>query len=128
MFNNEFLEPISTSVYKIPERLKEIDKGYFVVFNHKTGAFEVHHNEQIGSSLAVNIPYDELDQRTIDHVKSTRVEYAAKIMAEMEKEQAAWEANEKKKFDDMSKDVVTDIFKYCKRHESKETIDSTIFK
>jgi hypothetical protein len=61
--------PVLHNVFDIPERLKEIDPRFFVMFNHRTRKFEIHDNMQIYNTLAVVLPFEELDARTIDYVR-----------------------------------------------------------
>lgn len=77
---------VETNVFNIPERLREIDSGYFVVFNSKRNKFEVHNETNIGNSYCFTVPFDKLDCRTITHCRKTLVGgYGDKIYAEMEK-------------------------------------------
>jgi hypothetical protein len=128
MYLDKYREIINSSVLNIPARLRQIDRGYFVVRNHKTRQFEVHHSGQIGGTLALNIPYEELDQRTIDLVRSTRIEYMQNVINEMERNNAKIEEEQERKREDLCQGVVKDIYRYVKAHESKDTIDSDIFK
>lgn len=127
MFIDKYRETVHTSTLRIPERLKAIDKGYFVVRNHKTCQWEVHHSGQLDNTLALNIPYEELDERTIKLVKSTRIEYAQNVFNEMERNNKKIEEDAKKQFDDGCEVIAKDIHKYCTAHESKETIDSDYY-
>jgi len=63
------LIPMYTHVYNIPERLRQNDPNLFVVYNSKTGRFEVHSLANIGNSLSLNVPFRELDARTEEFVK-----------------------------------------------------------
>ena len=127
MYIDKHREVIHTSTHCIPERLKAIDSGYFMVRNHKTEAWEVHHKGQIGNTLALNIPYEELDERTLKLVKSTSIEYAQNIFNEMERNNKKIEEDAEKKRKDMCETVCRDIHKYVTSHESKDTIDSDYF-
>lgn len=77
---------IDSDTYFINERLKEIDKDYFVAFNLKNSKYEVHVKNQRGGSYAFTIPYEELDERTVSLALKTRVENRDKIMKEIERE------------------------------------------
>mgnify|MGYP001000667952 CR=1 FL=1 len=116
------LIPIETNVYNIPERLKEIDKDYFVVFNTEAQQFEVHNLGQIGNTLALNIPYDELDNRTIDLVQKTRIENAKKIFDEIDRQNLKLEIDSSKKWKDVTDQQLREMHRYVTNHESKETI------
>ncbi len=59
------LRPIFTSTLEIPERLREMDPNYFLVFNTKTQKYEVHNLAHKGNTYGVTIYYEELDYRTL---------------------------------------------------------------
>ncbi|MCL2675202.1 MAG: hypothetical protein FWE84_01235 [Firmicutes bacterium] len=81
-----FCTVIKSDVLDICRRLKEIDRGYFVVRNHKKGRFEVHNRQQRGGSFCLALPYPRLDCRTLDLVRRTRYERAGHFLAELEDE------------------------------------------
>lgn len=122
------LKRIETNVYNIPERLKEIDPGYFVVFNTETQAFEVHHTEQLGGTLALNIPYDTLDARTLELVRKTRVENAKKFYAEMEKHNEKLEQARYNKMRDDANQKTKELHRYASRKESRDVLPDEALK
>lgn len=124
MFIDKYREIIISSVHNIPQRLKQIDKGYFLVRNHETQQYEIHHREQIGDSFCLTIPYKELDERTLQRVRETRIEYIDKIKEEIKKNNEALEAASEKRQKDKAETIIKEVYRYCKKHESKETIDS----
>ena len=79
---------INADLYDICGRLKEIDSGYFVMFDGKRKRFEVHHIGQKGNTLCVVLPYDRLDSRAVTHVRRTRAERLRQVIEEMERENA----------------------------------------
>ena len=64
-----YYKPITTNVFDIPQRLKEIDPTLFVLWNGERERFEVHCSENKGNTLVMVVPFNELDSRTIDHIK-----------------------------------------------------------
>ncbi|MCL2860812.1 MAG: hypothetical protein FWE22_00150 [Firmicutes bacterium] len=78
------------------------DSSYFLVFNYKTGKFEVHSYEQRGSSLCLILPYSSLDERTLLHVKKTQSENRRQFLDEMEREN---EKLEKARIEKISKNA-----------------------
>lgn len=122
MWIDEDREVVESNVYHIPERLREIDPGYFVVYNHKDKEFEVHHKEQIGGTFCLSIPYPELDYRTIQRVRETRIERARIIMEQME---IAQEAREKAAYDkilDETGEKLKEIHRYVAPKGVADTI------
>ncbi|HEY8390163.1 MAG TPA: hypothetical protein VIL26_04340 [Clostridia bacterium] len=62
---------IKDDLYDIASRLKSIDSGYFVMFDTISKSYEVHNSNNIGSTFCLNVPYKELDARTITYVRKT---------------------------------------------------------
>lgn len=75
---------ITHDVFDIAKRIKEIDEDYFVVYDTRLCRFEVHNKRQKPDTLSLVLPYDTLDCRAIDKVLSTRTEYIAKRLAEID--------------------------------------------
>jgi DNA-binding transcriptional regulator GbsR (MarR family) len=122
---DENREILHTSSQRIPERLKQIEKGYFVVFNHKNGSFEIHHEDGLpNDSFQLWIPFKELDQRTIDRVLETRIENAKALMTLMERQNAKLEEDIQKQSDNVTQEIAKDIYRYCNNnHVSKDAPD-----
>jgi len=79
---------INGDLHNICGRIKEIDPGYYVMFDGLRKRFEVHHRGQRGNTLCVVLPYDRLDARTVVHVRRTRAERMREVVAEMDRENA----------------------------------------
>ncbi len=90
--NMDKLVRIENDVFDIGARLREIDGGYYPVYNLTKKRFEVHHSGS-KNSLQVVLPYPCLDKRAIDRVRETRLEYVENMLREMD------ESNEKKRLD-----------------------------
>ncbi len=79
-------EMITNDVFDIAKRIKEIDQDYFVVYDKKLCRFEVHNKRQKPDTLSLVLPYDRLDCRAIDKVLSTRTQYVAKLLEQIDKQ------------------------------------------
>ena len=76
---------ITNDLFDISSRLKSINPSYSVYYNTQTDRFEVHDTSKTqGNTLAFIVPYTELDARTLDFARYTRVENARKIFDEVE--------------------------------------------
>lgn len=64
--------PLETSVYKIPERLKEIDPSLNVVFNTNTGQYEVW-GVDISSTPYILSGFPYLDARVVYTIREAYV-------------------------------------------------------
>jgi polyhydroxyalkanoate synthesis regulator phasin len=71
----------------------------------------------------LNIPYDRLDERTLQRVRETRIEYIDNIMREMDRKNEKIESEQARKVNEVTETVTKDIYRYLNKHESKETID-----
>lgn len=76
---------ITDDLFDIANRLKAIDQNYRVFFNVETQKFEVHNMAQHFGTLAFVVPFDELDARTVQYARFTRVENAQKLFDEVDK-------------------------------------------
>lgn len=79
---------VVSDLFGVADRLKEIDRDYFIFFSYRYRRFEVHNRAQRGSSLCLVLPYDRLDERTVRLVRRTRVKNAAGLLKEVERENA----------------------------------------
>lgn len=118
----EVLIPVKSNVYDIPQRLREIDSNYFVMYNTESDKFEVHHSKQIGGTLALNIPYSELDSRTLELVRKTSVENSKIIYDEMERNNKAIKDNANIKIMAEAEAKTRELFHYAKGSEHRETV------
>lgn len=120
------LTKMTTNVYRIPERLSEIDPGYFVVRNHRKKTFEIHHSDQVDNTYCLTVPYEELDARTLELVRKTRISNLEKLIAEMD--QANQKLSEKNTTVSEEAQIKTkEVLSYLNGHESKETVDEKAF-
>ena len=77
---------VSHDVYDIANRIKCIDRDYYVVFNTVTRKYEIHNSAQIGSSYCLTLPYDDLDVRTIDYIHMTKVGNMEELIEQIDRE------------------------------------------
>ncbi len=75
---------INNDVFDIARRLKEIDDGYFVLYDKKLMRFEVHNRRQRPDTLCLVLPYDTLDCRAIERVLRTRLDNIEKELKTMD--------------------------------------------
>ena len=84
---------VTNDVFFVADRIKDIDKNYFIVFNAIKQKFEVHNLMQLGGSYCFTIPYDSLDERTIEYTLKTRRENIDKIIQELDLENEKLQKN-----------------------------------
>lgn len=79
---------VESDCLEIIRQIKAVDEEYFVVYNIKKQAFELHHRAQKGSSYCLTFPFDTLDERAYLHVLKTRVQNSDQIFKKLETENA----------------------------------------
>lgn len=88
---------LKTDALNICERLKEIDKSYYLVFNTIKGKYEVHSYSQKGCSYCLTYPHSGLDERLVMLTKKTRRENLSQLIKEIEEENLKIEKQNQKK-------------------------------
>ena len=75
---------IKYDMFGISKRIKNIDKGYFILFNTNSNKFEVHHNNQVGGTYCLTCPFERLDSRLLDYVLLTSNKNSKNLLIEIE--------------------------------------------
>ncbi|MDE6060736.1 MAG: hypothetical protein K2G31_04635 [Clostridia bacterium] len=76
------LREIKEDLFDIARRLREIDERYVLYRNLRLNRFEIHAN----GALQIVVPFAELDARTLELARSTRLEYADRLMRRLDEE------------------------------------------
>lgn len=118
---------IENDVYGIVDRLREIDSGYFVVFNPDTQRFELHHSEQVDGSYCLTFPYEELDERAVTKTLETSSARAKIIRAEMIAHNEKIERDRNNKIQDETSWKTREMYHYALRHGVDGEIDSAAY-
>ena len=92
--NNSF--EIYSDCQDIIKRLKEIDKDYFVVYNISRKTFELHSCGQEEGTYCLSLPFDCLDERTIDLTLKTQSQKRDELIKELDAENERLEKSRKK--------------------------------
>lgn len=89
---------LTSDVYNISKRIKEIDKDYYIVFNTSNGKFEVHNSSQIFGTYCLTLPFKSIDERVLKYVQKTssvnmdyvlnEIDYSNKLLQSTEKTSA----------------------------------------
>ena len=83
---------IENDVFEITERIKEIDEGYYIVFDTKKQAYELHNLEQ-PNSYCLTVPYANLDARLIDLLLYTNIGNIDNIIEDIDNNNSVIEDN-----------------------------------
>ena len=89
-------------VYNIANRVKYIDRDYYVVFDTSKQQFEIHNSSQKGSSYCLTVPHDQIDERVLQLVRKTQSANIDEILEQIENDNKILEsANTSSAFSNM---------------------------
>lgn len=101
--NLHHLKPVWSDVFGIAKRVYEYCNDFFVVFNTRTQKYEIHSiaGGPNVNSKELDIPYDELDSRTLDHIwrQDIRV-HGKEIFRRIERQEEEYRKRKEKEFRD----------------------------
>lgn len=112
---------IESDVYDIVNRIKEIDDGYYIVYNTAKMVYELHNSKQ-PYSYCLTIPYDEIDNRLIDLICVTNIRNIDNIIEDIDNNNDKLEKEKMNKFKDVSDYKLREIYKF-ESNSSKEIGD-----
>ena len=69
----EKLRLISGNCFDIPFRVRELDEDYRLYYNAKNNVIELH-NLRHNPTFQLVLPYSQLDARTVEYIRRTRVD------------------------------------------------------
>ncbi len=78
------LTPIAGDVFDITRRIKEINEGYYLMYNHKYSRYEVYNDVGFTPTLVITWN-NRLDMRIIKKLYETRIENIKKLVEDIEK-------------------------------------------
>ena len=95
-----WLNPLYTSVLKIPEQVNDVDPDYFVVRNEMTSNFEIHSlGNKCDDTVCIILPYRELDFRAVVVTRRNNLKTRGKrIFQEIDEQNQELEASKEKQF------------------------------
>lgn len=109
---------VESDVFDIEKRIKEIDDGYFVVFNTKRNKYEIHNMYQ-ENSYCLTIPFDNLDNRILDLINMSLVRNIDKIIDEIDNNNSKLENKSLETIKDYNDYLVREIYAFS-NNSSKE--------
>lgn len=103
---------IKNDVFNIVNRLKKIDKNYFVLFNLDKNTFEIHNKAQLFSTYCLTLPYSTLDKRAIDYVLKTSIKNMEMIASNIDIQNNNLKLNQENELEYVSKYKLKTKLKY----------------
>ncbi len=114
--------PVRSNALSIPQRLKEMDEGYFVMFNTALQKFEIWHRGNGEGILECMLPYDALDARALRHIREHRIERQEQLMREVEEHNRLLEERVKNEWFQKAADRTREAVKYLKDRTDTDEI------
>jgi len=100
-------------LHRIARRLKSINPKYETFRNQASGRVEVHNNSRPNArSLQFIVPYSELDERTLEYARKTRIENFDAIEAQQAKTNAELEQTARRSAEQTTA-ILGDMMKYA---------------
>lgn len=75
---------VEHDLYGIAERITAIESGYFIIYDSRSGKYEVHSADNKRSTYCFTVPYDQLDARTLDYCRETLIANTDQLLKRME--------------------------------------------
>ena len=107
------LERIENDLFNIAERIKSINPKYVLFRNTRMNRVEVHTSPcPCALSFEFVVPYDELDERTLEHARKTRIENFDALEHEQTKANTQIQASAKRNAEQSCR-ALADMMKYA---------------
>lgn len=116
---------IDSDVFDIVKRIKEIDEGYFVLFDTVKNRYELHNTCQ-SNSYCLTCPYDEFDSRFIDYIFKTKTCFIDNIVQDIDNNNIEKERKQRENAKDISNFMLREIYSFS-NNSSKSLDDEKAF-
>ena len=113
---------IESDVFDIVNRIKEIDDGYRILLNLKTGLLELHNINQ-RNTFCFNIKNNEISSKIIDDIFYSKVENIDNIMRDIDNNNSDIEKNNKNKTLDLTTYMAKEVFDFSNNSSKKYDLD-----
>jgi len=113
---------IYCDAFDICNRIKNLDSGYFVVYETNKKRFEIHNKNQLVDTFCITVD-GELDCRVIYKLRKTSRENAMQLLEEMEKSNAKIEAEKTRKLKDETIWKAGEMFDYANSKTTDTNFD-----
>ncbi len=117
------LVKIKNDTFNINERIKDIDKAYYIVYDTQKHRYEVHNSKQHMSTFCI-VCDSGLNATVIDKLRKTKIENLQKILAEIETSNENYEKEVKRVEQDKVEYKAREMFRYAMHNEDCSFDDS----
>lgn len=116
---------IDSDVYDIVDRIKEIDDGYFILYDTNRKVFEVHNKNQF-DSYCLTVVDGVLDSRVIDLLYKSNIVFIDNIVEDIDNTNEEIERKGKQKIKDDTDYRIREMYKFL--NNSSKEIGEDLFK
>lgn len=116
---------INSDVFDIVKRIKEVDDGYYIVFDTTKNKYELHNRKQ-QSTYCLTCPFENLDKRLLDFIHKTNSRHIDKIVEEIDNNNKKVERNIYNNAKDTSDFMLREIYAFS-NNSSKNLDDVKAF-
>ena len=103
---------IESDVFDITKRIKDIDEGYYIVFDTNKEVYELHCKNQF-NSFCLTVPYDVLDDRLLDFINYTDIRNIDNIINDIDINNNEIEKNNNLTFKDKADYMLREIYSFA---------------
>ena len=118
------LKIIKNDLFNIVNRLKKLDKSYFVVFNFFRKRYEVHSKNQKGSSLCFVVDKPYLNSEVLTKAHKTSVRNSKKLLEDIISNNKKLQEKDENYLKEKSEDYLKDYIKYANKKGCDCSFDS----
>ena len=111
---------IDNDVFEITQRIKEIDDGYYIVFDTKKSRYELHNINQ-PYTYCLTYPYGNLDSRLLDMILYTNINNIDNILNDIDNNNVKIENNVDNNIKNQTDYMVREIYDFAS-NSSKECV------
>ena len=100
--------------FGICERIKKLDKNYYVVYDTIKRVYEIHNSKQIFNTYCINVG-STLDMRAVKKLYTSSISNLDNILKEIDRHNDSLEKESKRKISDMVSWRAGEIYDYAMR-------------
>ena len=109
---------IDNDVFDIAKRIKEIDEGYFILFDLDKNVYELHNKYQ-STSFCLTIPYANLDNRVIDLILYSDISNIDNIIIDIDTNNEDIERNNKNTIKNQTDFMLREMYDFSSNSSKK---------
>lgn len=109
---------IDNDVFDIAKRIKDIDEGYFILFDVDKNVYELHNKFQL-TSFCLTIPYANLDNRVIDLILYSDASNIDKIIEDIDRNNEYIERNNINTMKNQTDYMLREIYNFSNNSSKK---------